>query len=108
MNIMVLEITDQSFETEVLKSTQPVLLDFWGSGCKSCYIIAPTIEKLSDQYTGRFKFCKINVDDNQKTASQFHVMSMPTLILFKDGKAVDTVIGAQSESALKSRIDDLL
>jgi len=71
-------------------------------------MVGPVIDKVSEQYTGKFKFCKMNVDDNQKTAARFNVMSIPTLIFFKDGKAVDTVIGAQSESALKSKIDSLL
>ena len=105
---MVLEINDQSFEDEVLKSTQPVLLDLWAPWCGPCRMVGPVIDKLSEQYTGKFKFCKMNVDNNQKTASMYNVMSIPTLIFFKDGKAVDTVIGAQSESALKSKIDGLL
>jgi thioredoxin 1 len=105
---MVLQITDQSFETEVLKSTQPVLLDLWAPWCGPCRMVGPVIERLSEQYKDKFKFCKMNVDDNQQTAGKFNVMSIPTLIFFKDGKAVDTVIGAQPESALKSRIDNLL
>ena len=105
---MVLEINDQSFEDEVLKSAQPVLLDLWAPWCGPCRMVGPVIDKLAEQYTGKFKFCKMNVDNNQKTASMYNVMSIPTLIFFKDGKAVDTVIGAQSESALKSKIDGLL
>jgi len=104
---MVLEINDQSFENEVLKSTQPVLLDLWAPWCGPCRRVGPVIDKLSEQYNGRVKFCKMNVDDNQKTAARFNVMSIPTLIFFKDGKAVDT-LEAQSESALKAKIDSLL
>ena len=105
---MVLEISDQSFEAEVLKSTQPVLLDMWAPWCGPCRMVGPVIDKLSEQYKGKFKFCKMNVDDNQKTAGKFNVMSIPTLIFFKNGKAIDTVVGAQSESALKSKIESLL
>ena len=104
---MVHEINDQSF-TEVLKSTQPVLLDLWAPWCGPCRMVGPVIDKLAGQYAGKFKFCKMNVDDNQKTAARFNVMSIPTLIFFKNGKAVDTVIGAQSESALKAKIDSML
>jgi len=105
---MVLEINDQSFENEVLKATQPVLLDLWAPWCGPCRMVGPVIDKLSEQYTGKFKFCKMNVDNNQNTAARFNVMSIPTLIFFKGGKAVDTVIGAQSESALNAKIDSLL
>jgi thioredoxin 1 len=105
---MVHEINDQSFETEVLKSTEPVLLDLWAPWCGPCRMVGPVIDKLAEQYTGKFKFCKMNVDDNQKTAARYNVMSIPTLIFFKDGKAIDTVIGPQSESALKSKIDSML
>ncbi len=105
---MVHDINDYNFEAEVLKSAQPVLLDFWGTNCKGCTIISPVLDRLSERYVGKFKFCKINVDENVKTAAKYHIMSKPTLLFFKNGKALDTVIGAQSESALKSRIEYLL
>ncbi len=105
---MVHEINDQSFEAEVLKSTQPVLLDLWAPWCGPCRMVGPVIDKLSEQYEGKFKFCKMNVDENQQTSAKYNVMSIPTLIFFKDGKAVDMVIGAQSESALKAKIDSIL
>ncbi|MDD4874512.1 MAG: thioredoxin [Dehalococcoidales bacterium] len=105
---MVLEITDESFDKEVLKSTQPVLLDLWAPWCGPCRMVAPVIESLSEEYSGKVKFCKMNVDDNQQTASKFNVMSIPTLLFFKNGKAVDTVVGALPEAALKPKIDDLL
>lgn len=105
---MIYEINDSNFDAEVLKSAQPVLVDFWGTNCKGCNIISPVLEKLSERYAGKFKFCKINVDDNMQSAAKYHIMSKPTLLFFKDGKAVDTAIGAQSEIALKSMIDSLL
>jgi thioredoxin 1 len=105
---MVLEITDQTFEEEVLKSTQPVLLDIWAPWCGPCRMVSPVVESLSEKNKNKFKFCKINVDDNQKTASQYRVMSIPTLMFFREGKVIDTVIGAVPESTLQAKIDDLL
>lgn len=105
---MIFDINDSSFESEVLKSSQPVLVDFWGTNCKGCNIISPLLDRLSERYAGKFKICKINVDENVKTAAKYHIMSKPTLLFFKNGMAVDTVIGAQSEAGLKSVIDSLL
>jgi thioredoxin 1 len=105
---MIYEINDDTFDAEVLKSTQPVLVDFWGTNCKGCTIISPVIDRLSEKYAGKFKFCKINVDENIKTAARYHIMSKPTLLFFKNGTAVDMAVGAQSESELKSIIENLL
>ena len=105
---MVLDITDQSFESEVVKSKIPVLVDLWAPWCGPCRMIAPVVEKLSTQYAGKVKFCRLNVDDNKKTAAQYRVMSIPTLMFFKGGKAVETVIGAVPEGVLKSKIDALI
>ncbi len=100
---MVLDITDQTFEEEVLKATQPVLVDLWAPWCGPCRMVSPVVESLSEKNKGKFKFCKINVDENQKTASQYSVMSIPTLMFFKDGKVIDTVIGAVPESTLQAK-----
>ena len=105
---MVSDITDQSFENEVIKSKIPVLLDLWAPWCGPCRMIGPVVEKLSTQYEGKVKFCRMNVDDNKKTAAQYKVMSIPTLIFFKSGKAVETVIGAVPEGVLKPKIDAIL
>jgi len=105
---MVLEVTDQTFEQEVIKADQPVLVDLWAPWCGPCRMVGPVVERLAEKYQGKFKFCKINVDQNQKTASSYNVMSIPTLIFFKDGKAVDTVVGAVPESVLQQRLDKLL
>lgn len=105
---MVSDITDQNFENEVLKSAIPVLVDLWAPWCGPCRMIAPVVEKLSTQYEGKVKFCRLNVDDNKKTAAQYRVMSIPTLMFFKGGKAVETVIGAVPETVLKSKIDAVL
>ena len=105
---MVKDITDQSFEQEVLKSTLPVMVDLWAPWCAPCRMIAPTVEKLAEKYDQKVKFCRLNIDDNPKTAAQYRVMSIPTLMFFKGGKVLDTVVGAVPESALKPKIDALL
>jgi len=105
---MVLDITDQTFEEEVLKAIQPVLVDLWAPWCGPCRMVSPVVESLSEKNKGKFKFCKINVDENQKTASQYSVMSIPTLMFFRDGKVIDTVIGAVPESTLQAKIDEIL
>jgi len=105
---MVVIVTDQTFEEEVIKSTQPVLVDLWAPWCGPCRMVGPVVESLSDKYKGKFKFCKMNVDENQKTAANYNIMSIPTLIFFKDGKAVDGVVGAVPETVLQQKIDKLL
>ena len=105
---MVTEVSDQSFETEVIKSGKPTLVDLWAPWCGPCRMVAPVIEKLDGDYAGKVKFCKINVDDNPKTSAKYGVMSIPTLLLFKNGQVEDTVIGAVPESTLKQKIDKIL
>ena len=105
---MVTDVTDQDFEEEVIKSTLPVLVDLWAPWCGPCKMIAPVVDKLAEMYQGKFKFYRLNVDENPQTASKYGVMSIPTLIFFKGGKAVDTVVGAVPERVLQPKIDDLL
>ena len=105
---MVTEVTDQDFEEEVIKSTLPVLVDLWAPWCGPCRMVAPIIDKLAESYEGKLKFCRLNVDDNPQTASKYRIMSIPTLMFFKNGEAVDTVIGAVPERVLQSKIDELL
>ena len=105
---MVLEITDQTFEQEVMKATRPVLVDFWAPWCGPCRMVGPIVESLAEKNKDSFKFCKMNVDQSQEIAGQYRIMSIPTLMFFKDGKAIDTIIGAVPEETLQSKMDDLL
>jgi thioredoxin 1 len=101
-------LTDQTFESEVLNSNQPVLVDFWATWCGPCRAIAPVIEELAGQYEGRVKIAKLDVDDNQSTASRYNVRSIPTLLFFQNGKVVDQIVGSAPKSALEGRLNSLL
>jgi thioredoxin 1 len=93
--------TDDNFEGEVLKSDKPVLIDFWAPWCGPCKAIGPIVEELAGQFKDSVKIMKLNVDENQKTASNYGVRSIPTLILFKDGKVLDTLIGLVPKTRLE-------
>jgi thioredoxin 1 len=98
----IVNVTDQSFNTEVENGV--VLVDFWAPWCGPCKMIAPVLEELDSEIGGQVKIAKVNVDDNSESAAKFGVMSIPTLILFKDGQPVDKVVGFQSKDALKNVI----
>ena len=97
------ELTDSNFSSEIAQGL--TLVDFWAPWCGPCRIIAPVVEELAGQYEGRVKISKVNVDDNPATAGQFRVMSIPTLILFKDGQPVETLVGAQPKRAFEALLD---
>ncbi len=103
-----LNFTDANFESEVLKSETPVLVDFWAPWCAPCRIVSPIVEELATEYSGKLKVGKLNVDDNPQTAQSYGVMSIPTVLLFKGGKPGKTIIGAQSKDNYKKNIDEAL
>jgi thioredoxin 1 len=101
-------VTDATFETDVLKSSGPVLVDFWAEWCGPCRSIAPSLEDLSKEYAGKLEIVKVNIDENPMTPGQFGVRGIPTLLIFKDGKVAATQVGAAPKSALKAWIEKSL
>ena len=103
-----MEFTDANFDQEVLKSSQPVLVDFWAPWCGPCKMIAPIVEEISKEYEGKLKVGKLNTDDNQGIAARYGVMSIPTVMIFKGGQMVARIVGAQPKQALTGKIDAVL
>jgi thioredoxin 1 len=105
---VVMNVGDGEFKQEVLDSSTPVLVDFWATWCAPCRAIAPAIEELANQYQGKVKFAKLNIDDNQDTPQQYGIRSIPTLLLFKSGKVVDQIVGAVPKSKLEAAISKVV
>ena len=101
---MAIQVTDGNFDSEVLKCDLPVLVDFWAPWCGPCRAMGPIIDELANEYTGRIKVCKMNVDENSASPSRFGIRAIPTLILFKGGEVVDQTTGAVSKSSIKDMI----
>ena len=101
-------ITDDNFESEVLKSENPVLIDFWATWCGPCRIIAPIVEELASEYSGKAKIGKLDVDDNQHTAIKYGVRSIPTLLIFKDGEVRETIIGAVPKGQIVQKLNSVV
>ncbi len=100
-----IKIEHSTFENEVLKSNIPVLVDFWAPWCAPCKMLTPTVESLAAEYDGKMKFAKVNVDDNQDLAVQFGIRGIPALLLFKDGKVVNTMVGLKPKDEIAKIID---
>ena len=100
----IFEVTDQTFEKEVLQSDQPVLVDFWAAWCGPCRMIAPTVEALAREYLGKAKVAKVNVDENQSTPAHYNVRGIPTLLLFKGGQVQEQLVGAASRDVIEKMI----
>jgi len=103
-----MEFTDGNFESEVVKSDKPCLVDFWAEWCGPCRMVGPVVEEIAKEYAGKLKVGKLNVDDNNKTAVQYGIMSIPSLLFFNGGKVVDQVIGAVPKKQLILRIDKII
>lgn len=102
------KFTMENFETEVLKAATPVLVDFYADWCGPCKMMAPVVEKMAEEFNGRIKVGKCNVDENMQLAQQYRITNIPAFIVFKDGKPAETFVGAMSTSELKGKLDRVL
>lgn len=103
-----MDITDDAFDTEVLQSDKPVIVDFWATWCGPCKMIAPILEEIAGEYDDKVKIVKIDVDSNSQTAGKYNIMSIPSLLFFKNGEMVDQVVGAIPKAQLAARLDKVL
>ncbi len=106
MNPAIKKVSDESFATDVLNSSTPVLVDYWAEWCAPCRMIAPVLDEWADEYAGKLTIAKVDIDANPKTPRDYHVRSIPTLMLFKDGKPIATQVGAVSKAQLAAFIDN--
>ena len=100
--------TDQNFDQEVLQSKMPVVVDFWAVWCTPCQIVSPIIEDLAKEYEGKVKVGKLNVDENPRSAGKYGIMSIPSILIFKNGNPVKTIIGAQGKERYKKEIEEVV
>ena len=105
---MEINLNDENFKKEVLEADLPVLVYFWASWCGPCAMLAPVIAKFADHYQGRMKVCKLNIDEGKSSAAEYGVMSIPTLIVFKDGKVVDKIVGVLPKAKLEEKLEAIL
>ena len=102
------EVTDATFEQEVVQAPRPVMVDFWAPWCGPCKMVAPIVEELAEEYDGKVNFVKLNTDDNPATAARYGIRSIPTLLVFKEGQPVGQIIGFRPKSDLRRRLDAAL
>ncbi len=102
------DVTDNNFQAEVLENDKPVLVDFWAPWCGPCRVIAPSLEEIADEQSDQLRIVKLNVDENQQTAARYGVMSIPTLIVFKNGEPAKTIVGALPKKRLQAELDPAL
>ena len=103
-----IEVNDSNFDQMVLQAKMPVLVDLWAPWCAPCHMVAPVVEELASEYDGRVSFAKLNVDQNPRTASRYGIMSIPTLLIFKDGKPLSNIVGFRPKAELKRSLDAAL
>ncbi|WP_369600135.1 thioredoxin TrxA [Hahella sp. SMD15-11] len=108
MSEHIINVTDDTFEQEVLKAELPVLVDYWAEWCGPCKMIAPVLEEIAEEYAGRLKVCKLNIDENEATPPKYNIRGIPTLMLFKNGNVDATKVGALSKSQLTAFLDSNL
>jgi thioredoxin 1 len=105
---MELQLTDATFEKDVLKATQPVLVDFWAPWCGPCRMLGPIVEEIAKEYAGKVVVGKMNTEDNPNVASKFNISAIPSMLFFKDGKVVEQMVGVHSKKDIVAKIDGLL
>lgn len=102
------EVTDATFEAEVLKSERPIMVDLWAPWCGPCHMVSPIVEDLAEEYDGRVNFAKLNTDENPATANRYSIRAIPTLLVFNGGSLVDQIVGFRPKAELRKRLDSLL
>ena len=105
MSDKIIEVSDSSFEADVIQASQPVLVDFWAEWCGPCKMIAPILDEIADEFDGKARIAKVNVDENRESAAKYGVRSIPTLLVFKEGELVATQVGAKSKTDLQDLLN---
>lgn len=103
-----LQVTDDNFDKEIINSDVPAMVDFWAEWCGPCRMVGPVVEELANEYAGKIKFAKMDVDKNKQTPARFGIRNIPTLIFFKDGEVTNTIIGAQPKTSIEQELKKLL